>query len=520
MNRFIKKNLFLVGVLGLSALGILILLVLSVMQYIEMSKYISKTEEMRDINEALMRERIPAVASNIELVQKDIDGFAKAAGELKNYFGQPLYPAIKAFADELNRGTRAALAMQMRRLDSDFKALEAKVKGTAAAEAELDKYYKSKFEDNRAKWDEAKAAASGGLKKAYEAAENYYFMVKNPQTPDTLHQKLRTFWEREKATEGPREQIYRKFRAECGEPRDNERKFWTVEMWDAAMEKFIPAAQKTTLEVIDERNLEEIFLSGLGLPRNLGKQRLRLDAFAREMQNKVTDMMTAKNDFSMLGVYFMAKPVQEVPTNRAFVDNSDARVKNKADQTAGSTSNEGSSGENSAAQSDPADVIRHWEIVADLGKRILGSGVNSLEELSYSNLAGREESGCKFYTYTVGVGGSEKAIRQLLNDLSKAYKENRIYVVRRFSLKKQEDQIQDIIDVAQGILHDRVDDAAKLAVKEDSLNTGDSEKKVIVAPPTYFKEEGKYPECVAGRSDKCFATIVVDYVVYSGNILK
>ncbi len=518
MNRFIKKNLFLVGVLGLSALGVVILLVLSIMQYIEMSACISKTEEMRRTNETLMRQRPPAVAANIELVQKDVDGYAQAANELKNYFGQPLYPAVKVFADELNRGNRAALAMQLRRIDSEFKALEAKVKGTAGADAELDKYYKSKFEDNRTQWDEAKNAASGAMKKAYETAENYYFMVKNTQTPDTLHSKLADFWNREKASEAPREQMYRKFRAECGEPRENERKFWTVEVWDAAMEKFLPAAQKSTIEVIDERNQEEIFLSSLGLPRNLGKQQLRLDAFAREMQSKVTDLLTSKNNFSMLGIYFMAKPVDQVPTNRSFVDNFGVRVERKDAQSGRSGSSE--EGAAATASGDPADVIRHWEIVADLAKRILGSGVNSLEELSYSNMAGREESGCKFYTYTVGVGGSEKAIRQLLNDLSSAYKDNRVYVVRRFSLKKQEDQIQDIIDVAQGTLNERAEDAAKLAVKEDSINTSDSEKKVIVAPPTYFKEEGKYPECVAGRSDKCYATIIVDYVVYSGNILK
>ena len=97
MNRFIKKNLFLVGVLGLSALGVVILLVLSIMQYIEMSACISKTEEMRRTNETLMRQRPPAVAANIELVQRDVDGYAQAANELKNYFGQPLYPAVKVF---------------------------------------------------------------------------------------------------------------------------------------------------------------------------------------------------------------------------------------------------------------------------------------------------------------------------------------------------------------------------------------------------------------------------------------
>ena len=84
MNRFIKKNLFLVGVLGLSALGVLVLLVLSVVQYIEMSKYIQKTQDMRETNEKLMRQRPPAVQENIELIQQDIDGYAAAAENIKS----------------------------------------------------------------------------------------------------------------------------------------------------------------------------------------------------------------------------------------------------------------------------------------------------------------------------------------------------------------------------------------------------------------------------------------------------
>ena len=518
MERFIKKNLFLVGVLGLSALGIVVLLVLSVMQYIEMSEYISKTAEMRQTNETLMRQSPPAVAANIKLVQQDIDGYYAAANEMKGYFGQPLMPAVKAFADELNASAQMALANELRRIDSNFKALEEKVKANPAAKAEMEAYLKDKFEHNRDRFESEKAKASANLKKAYERADNFYFMVKNPQSPVTLHNKMREFWEREKATEGPREQMYRKFRAEGGEPRENERKFWTVEMWDAAMEKFIPVAQKSTLEVIDERNLEEIFLSGLGLPRNMGKQQLRLEAFAREMQNKVVNLLSSKSDFSMLGVYFTAKPVPAVPTNKDFIDLSGPR--REVAKTGSDT--QGSSGtvEATSSSADPADVIRHWEIVADLAKRLQAAKVNSLEQLAYSNLTGRDANNCKFYTYTLGVGGSEKSIRELLNQLSAAYKENRVYVVRRFAMKKQEDQVQDIIDVAQGILSDKTEEVSNLAVAGEGVNPGESEKKVIAAPPSFFKEGGKYPECVAGRSDKCYATIILDYVVYSGNILK
>ena len=70
MNRFIKKNLFLIGVMGLSALGILILLILSVAQYFEMSKYIEKTSKMQETNRALMRKRPSPVAENLELMSK------------------------------------------------------------------------------------------------------------------------------------------------------------------------------------------------------------------------------------------------------------------------------------------------------------------------------------------------------------------------------------------------------------------------------------------------------------------
>ena len=217
-------------------------------------------------------------------------------------------------------------------------------------------------------------------------------------------------------------------------------------------------------------------------------------------------------------MYFTAKQVPAVPTNKDFVDLAGPR--REAAKSGGET--QGAAGEAGVAtgSGDPADVIRHWEIVADLAKRLLAAKVNSLEQLSYSNLTGRDANNCKLYTYTLGVGGSEKAIRELLNQLSAAYKENRVYVVRRFSMKKQEDQVQDIIDVAQGILSEKTEEASKLAVSNDGVNPGEGEKKVIVAPPSYFKEEGKYPECVAGRSDKCYATIILDYVVYSGNILK
>lgn len=445
MNRFIKKNLFLVGVMGLSALGIVVLLVLSVTQYMEMSKYISKTEEMREKNEKLMRLRTPAVPENIELVQLDIVGYAAKAEELKNYFGQPLYPALKKFCNKL---------------------------GVA---------------------------------------------------PEKLRENFKAFWEKEKESQGPREQTYRRYRVACGVVRDGDKKLWEVDSWNEAMEMFVEEAQKSTMEKIDERNSEEIFLSALGLPRNLGKSALRLDAFSRDMQAKVVDLLTEKNDISMLGVYFNQREIPQIKSNKDFVDQSDSRKSTAENTTGGGSTSSAADGAQSGEkkEAEPSDMIRNWEIISDLAQRMVKAKIDSVEELSYKDLTGREENGCYFYTYSLSVVGSEKELRNFINLLNNAYKDNRVYVVRNVIWEKQEDQIQDIIDAAQGILVNPNEEAAKLSSRsgEDNIDMG-GKKPVQLLQHNYYVEVDEYKECVAGRSNVCTATIVLDYVVYGGNILK
>ena len=41
------------------------------------------------------------------------------------------------------------------------------------------------------------------------------------------------------------------------------------------------------------------------------------------------------------------------------------------------------------------------------------------------------------------------------------------------------------------------------------------ENRKIAEDSSIFEEKGVYPECVAGRSTFCKATIVVDYIEYS-----
>ena len=106
MDRFIKKNLFLVGVLAISAVGILILLSLSAMKFFEMNKYQSETEKMNQALEELnnrMRTPIPPFRKNVNLVKEDTEGYKNLKKAIQDYFGQTLNDALVVFVADLRK---------------------------------------------------------------------------------------------------------------------------------------------------------------------------------------------------------------------------------------------------------------------------------------------------------------------------------------------------------------------------------------------------------------------------------
>ena len=538
MNRFIKKNLFLTGVMAFSALGIVILLILSGLQYIEMVKYSVATKKMMERKRNLENQRPAAIRENITRLQQDIDGYTAAYDSMKKYFGQTLHPALESFVAKLNEASLANLYDDMCEVSDEFRKMLEQSHSNGAVAAEIPKFIRKYLYEKRNDFDKAHSAADAKVKEltgksgaqseltaARSKAAAYNRLAKYPVenmqslSVNLLQEKFRQFWENEKASQGPREQTYRRFRARGGALRDDEPRYWSMDAWDEALEVFVTEAQKTTMEKIDDRNREEVFLASLGLERNMGQSQARLDAFAREMQGKVVDLLTEANDISMMGVYFTAGTIPALKTNKNFLD-----IAEKRDKRQNNSSMPGGSSNSAPQNASAADIIRHWEIVGDIAKRLAAVKINSLEEFSYINLQGKESGGCNYYTYNISVIGSMGKIRALLNNFANAYKDNRMYVVSRVTLKKQEDQVQDIIDVAQGILGDKGEEAAKLAVKEENapenIDNNNQQQAKIIAQPTYFKETGNYPECVAGRSDLCTASIVLNYVVYNANILK
>ena len=590
MNRFIKKNLFLVGVLAISAVGILIFLGLSAMKFFEMNKYQSETEKMTQALEELnnrMRTPIPPFRKNVNLVQQDTEGYKNLKNSIQDYFGQYLQNALTVFVTDLRKQSMEKLisitelfdkSADLANLKKEFaaanKAWQKGVDDVDSCNTELTKAYKDLQrveEEEASQEDKARAVAAqqkkiAELKKqqdsllasrksnfasaaaAYTKVLNYipgkisgeatqynnwagknknddkefkfyYDICRQELTVNSLRDTFREYWNVEKDLQGPRKKTYLNFRLERGATIDqvanskNKPALWDTEMWDLAIEKFKKEAGKSMQEKIDEKNIEEIFLYSMGLLRNLDKGAALVEAHSVKMKKLVEEKLE-KGDVFIAGVNFGQSQLDLIKSNKGFNDNSSVRT--AAAQTVSSGDNSGSTATAAELTADPSDVVRNWDIISDLATNMVTANISQLEKLSYVNLAGDSSNGnYKKYSYIITFVSRESQIRTFMQLLADAYKHNRIYVIKRFSMQKQEDQIQDIIDYASGIIG-----------KEDNSqgakdgNVSADENKNMQAKPAYFKEKKSYPECVAGRSTICRATLVVDYVETTGNQLK
>ena len=94
MNRFVKNNLVLFIVLGVSVVVALALLVWTAIRYTQMTRYINETDKLRkQIGELIAKTPAP-VDENKPRISADIDLYSKTAAGLQKRFGHPLDPAV------------------------------------------------------------------------------------------------------------------------------------------------------------------------------------------------------------------------------------------------------------------------------------------------------------------------------------------------------------------------------------------------------------------------------------------
>lgn len=110
MNRFVKNNLVLFIVLGLSVVVAMALLVWTAIRYAQMTRYINETDKLRQQIGELIGKTPAPVDDNKPLISADIDLYSKSAAQLQKRFGHPLDPAVDAFIKTLKLTPREAKA--------------------------------------------------------------------------------------------------------------------------------------------------------------------------------------------------------------------------------------------------------------------------------------------------------------------------------------------------------------------------------------------------------------------------
>ena len=148
MNRFVKNNLVLIIVLGISLIATIGLLVWTTMQYLQMWQYITQTENLREEIANLIKKTPAPVEGNVPLIETDRKLYSRVAEQIRKPFGHPLQPALDQFISVLRRsnGEKVTLAKFKEEFTAEW------TKSDKFAEKELNY---SLFKRNFRNWDEA-----------------------------------------------------------------------------------------------------------------------------------------------------------------------------------------------------------------------------------------------------------------------------------------------------------------------------------------------------------------------------
>ncbi len=441
MNRFVKNNLVLFIVLGLSVAVALVLLVWTAIRYTQMTRYINETDKLRkQIGELISKTPAP-VDDNKPRISADIELYSKTAAGLQQRFGHPMAPAVDAFIKELKLTPK-----------------EAKAEG--APKTITLEWLKEQFHEGWDRIDSNNSAQQGVFYKQFQ------------------------------------------------------RRFSN---WTEALQEFRKVAEQVTTEPIAEYNIDEVFLSAIGIPRTMQGNPENLAKFISDFRYKLLDMLAGKVAVGPDASHFSFE-------------------------------------ENTVYQPEEYPLVeRNWDIIGDLVQRISKSGVKELTAFRKRSLAGEESSGYQLYHFSFEVIGSIANIRKLVADIDNAIPANRVYLVRSVSLYALNDPAEALFSQESTLPQDFIDSLVQqemrrnAAVKTqttavpavrgrrgrrqvapvmetpESTTLSSEEMQVRRAQAVkafeeaekkkkYFERFG-YGDTLVGGSDECRAVIDVDYIM-------
>jgi hypothetical protein len=272
----------------------------------------------------------------------------------------------------------------------------------------------------------------------------------------TLYSKWRQAYEKERRIETP-EQIFLKFIREYDEQKI-----------DSAINAFKATIEKRTVEDLNQANINQLIMEGLGLPRTMSAEACK--TYMSNMDLRLNNLLKSKD----VGI---GLPIN-VP-DKTLIFNI--------------------YGDDMPLPEHIGFILKHYSLLEDLAYRMKAAGIKGVNSLSKVTLEGTESRGFLTFTYKMQVVSSMDSIRALINGFQDACKDNRIYIVRDISLKKEIDETKSA-------------DGLKVTVPIVDRRVGQVDKS--------RKADESYGVAVIGSSNDVIADLRIDYVIYVADEIR
>lgn len=508
MKQFILKNIVLVVILGLTAIGSIVLLFFCDgkrrMIAQSMEDIQANVEKLQNINSA----RKPnSVAESETRIKADTEALTRKNDEIHSYFGKPYRPALLKFLKNIS--SPAALKTDLP-LDPDLVA-EPKAKPE-----------KTDSEDGEAVAEAAPAAPSEPTdeeKAVFNPSENKCILSFDESTLRAMLAELYRDVHQESSddtfvipdtVQSERAQLFKKLFNQIIEAPDVVDSARAQKFREAAAAKFAKAfaifredVQALTLEDVTDSVAHELFLDALGLPRLMRQ---------RDCKNYI-DFLYEK--------YLNADIIPGLPSDDPF--ERERRVQDFI------------YGKNLNRQALPVPemvipIIRNFQIKEDLFRRMKDSGIGTLRSMTagvfYGTTMDNDSEGpILYFTYTLEMIASMDAIDTFINDLHAAYKTGRVYEITDIKFSAP---YEDLV-AANGVVADHMDSpsrrtaaaAAQAQAAEADANAiqpAATPQTVTAVQSAYELTDPRHPDygrtLIGETRDEITCTIVVNYLFY------
>jgi hypothetical protein len=154
-------------------------------------------------------------------------------------------------------------------------------------------------------------------------------------------------------------------------------------------------------------------------------------------------------------------------------------------------------------------IFKQLELIQDMLYRIKISKVDRLGDITRESMKGTRKGDYLIFNYKIEITGTIKSIRAFINNLLVAYKDNRIYIVRRMALTTN--------DEAEKIMHSNVSVKSRRFKSRRNGRRGRGDFGELNEKKEQEAEKVEINVPIIGTSNSVTAEITFDYVIYVGD---